>query len=294
MKKTLILLLALSLLLCGCGTEEAVSTDAPADAPQITEAAQIPDDQEAVTKPPAQTDTITVTRQVRMAALNEDGTERWYREYTYDELGRLATEREIISDTGEQTYFAAVSYTDTGSGVEMLYTYPEGNTMTIRETLDDRGNVILREDIHDGYVDYYTEYTYDEAGNLISEETHYSEDPGVPRNEYDYDERGNQIAHRTYSDEELTGRLETEYDADGRQSSSVYYDANGELVSSTVSTWDGNTETRTRFDSSDEAYMEIIITYDAEGNILRQETQQEGYIISCTEYTYERIEIPAP
>lgn len=293
MKKTLILLLALSLLLCGCGKEPAPETAAPTDAPEVTEVTEIPEDQEAVTEPPAEIPTITVTRQVRMASLDENGEERWYREYTYDELGRLATEREVIS-TGEETYFATVSYADTEAGLEIRFTDAQGNISTTRESRDEQGNVILKEFLLNDQVDYATTYTYDDDGNLLSEQTHYSEDPALPRTEYTYDDQGNRTAQYEYDGEELTGWQEMTYDADGRCTETRSYGYDGELVSRTEHSWEGSTEIRSRMDSDGNVYMVTLVTYDEEGNLLQQETQQDGYVISCTEYTYEHFEIPAP
>ena len=291
MKKTLILLFVLTLLLCGCGKEPAPETAAPTDLPEVTEVTEIPEDQEAVTEPPAETETITVTRQVRMASLDENGEERWYREYSYDELGRLSAEREVSSN-GEETYSTAVTYSETGA--QTLYTYPEGRTATVRETWDEQGNVILSEYIESGEVEHYTEYVYDAQGRLIEDITHYVFESAVPRNKYSYDEAGNQIGHYEYSGEELTGWLETTRDEEGRRTGTVYYGFDGAVMSRTEYSWEGNTEIGSRMDPDGTVYMVILTTYDEEGNLLRQETQQEGFVISCTEYTYERIEITAP
>lgn len=297
MKKIIISLLILALLLSGCGKDTAPETSAPTPAPEATEITdttemtEIPEDQEAVTRPPAETETITVTRQVRMASLNENGEEQWYREYTYDDRGRLSTEREV-SSTGEETYRAAVTYTDTGR--EILYTYPEGRTATIRETWDAQGNIKLWEYIEDGETEYYTEYTYDQRGLLTGDTTHYVHESAVPRNEYTYDELGNRTGHYEYSGEELTGWLEMSYDEEDRCAETCYYGFDGELVSRTEHSWEGNTEIRSRMDPGGAVYMVILVTYDDSGNLLRQETQQEGFVISCTEYTYESIEISAP
>ena len=293
MKKTLILLLALSLLLCGCGKEPTPETAASTDAPEVTEVTEIPEDQEAVTEPPAEIPTITVTRQVRMASLDENGEELWHLEYTYDELGRLISERDV-SNTGEETSFATVSYADTEAGLEIRYAYNDGHIATTRESRDEQGNLVLREFLQDDQMEYATIYTYDENGNLLSEETHYSDNPGVPRIEYTYDEQGNRIGHYEYDGEELTGWQEMTYDADGRCTETRSYGYDGELVSRTEHSWEGNTEIRSRMDSDGTVYMVTLVTYDEEGNLLQQETQQDGYVISCTEYTYEHFEIPAP
>ena len=293
MKKTLILLLTLSLLLCGCGKEPAPETAAPTDAPEVTEVTEIPEDQEAVTEPPAEIPTITVTRQVRMASLDENGEELWHLDYTYDELGRLISERDV-SNTGEETSFATVSYADTEAGLEIRFTDAQGNISTTRESRDEQGNVILKEFLLNDQVDYATTYTYDDDGNLLSEQTHYSEDPALPRTEYTYDDQGNRTSQYEYDGEELTGWQEMTYDADGRCTETRSYGYDGELVSRTEHSWEGNTEIRSRMDSDGNVYMVTLVTYDEEGNLLQQETQQDGYVISCTEYTYEHFEIPAP
>lgn len=293
MKRFLIILLTLTLLLCGCGREEPPETTVSADGPEITETIDIPEGQEALTKPPAESPTITITREVRMASLDENGEERWFREYTYDEYGRLSTEREV-SGTGQETFFATVTYHDTGEGLEIRYTDAQGRVTTTRETRDGRGNLVRCEYLVDGTVDYFTVYTYDDAGNLTSEETHYSGDPGVPRIEYTYDGQGNRTGHYEYDGEELTGWSETVFDAGGRRTETCFYGFDGELASRTQYTWEGSTEIGSGMDPDGTVYMVILSTYDEDGNLMRQETQQEGCVISCTEYTYESFEIIAP
>ena len=295
MKKTMILLLTLAVLLCGCGKEESPAQVVPETEPaaagtQPQETVEIPEGQEAVTEPP--TDTVTVILLARMARLDENGNELWHMEYSYDELGRLCAEREILSD-GQESYSVVITYVETESGWEKIYTTPGGDSHTIRETLDENGNVILSENIHDGYVDYYTEYTYDEEGRLTADESHYSEDPGVPRTEYTYDALGRLISICQYSSGELYNRQEITYDDASRCAETLFYNADGVVSSRFLHTWEGNTETRTEFDGEGNLYQTVVITYDDAGNILREETSPEAYDTSCFEYTYEPFEIPA-
>ena len=136
-----------------------------------------------------------------MNVYTEDNIHYSRTEYTYDELGRLISERDV-SNTGEETSFATVSYADTEAGLEIRYAYNDGHIATTRESRDEQGNLVLREFLQDDQMEYATIYTYDEKGNLICEETHYSDNPGVPRIEYTYDEQGN-----SYYDNRISVRI---------------------------------------------------------------------------------------
>lgn len=295
MKKTLILLLTLSALLCGCGGKKTETTGAPAAEPEVidtaapaTEKPTIPDDQEAIVAPTEDAVEI-VYLPTRMSNLDENGTERWHREYAYDTQGRLTGEWEFDAD-GQLTYYAAITYTD--SGREWLYTYPEGRTMTVRETWDEQGNLLLWECIEDGAVEYYTEYTYNEQGWMLGYTTVYTQEGSPMSCTYEYDDRGNQIRVCEYSGDELMGTTEREFDAENRVTKAVYVDALSDWTFTNEYTWEGSTETSVQLDSEGNENMKTITSYDASGNILRQETWQADNTVSCVEYTYEPFDIP--
>lgn len=295
MKKTLILLLIFVLLLCGCGEKETETTAAPTAAPEVVETAApvtevptIPADQEAVTEP-AEEEVVIVYLPTRMSNLDETGAERWHREYAYDAQGRLTGEWEFSGD-GELIYYAAVTYTD--SGREWLYTYPEGRTMTIRETWDEQGNLLLWECIEDGAVEYYTEYTYNEQGWLLGYTTVYVHEGSPMSCTYEYDDRGNQIRVSEYTGDELMGTTEREFDEENRVTRAVYVDALSDWTFTNEYTWDGNTETAVQLNGDGQQGMTTITSYDDDGNVLRQETIQVDETVSCVEYTYEPFDIP--
>lgn len=295
MKKTVPFLIALCLLLCGCGAEEKNDTGKlvldPTECTEATVATEVPEGQEAVTEPTEAAQTQTVTRQTRMASLDENGAELWSRTYEYDSQGRLCGEREVDS-TGAETYSAVITYDEEGRTT--TYTQSDGSGYSIQDQLDENGNVLFSQTFRNGHDEGYTEYTYDQYGNQLSYRSVSGRDEMTFTYEYTYTAAGDVLTRREYMDGELIGWLEAEYDETGRCTDSVYYNADGTVSSSTHCTWEGSTETRTYFDEADEAYMIVIITYDAEGNVLRRESQQDGVVINCSEYTYESIEITAP
>lgn len=293
MKKILILILALCLLVCGCANNESPSTEAPeTEAPaigtQAEETVNIPDDQEAVTEPPK--DTVTVYLLTRMASLDENGNELWYEEYSYDELGRLA--KTLQYSDGIATYSSTTTYL---SDTEYETAINAGGTeYTMHYTCDEAGRVLYQEMVQDGTVTETNTYTYDSHGSQLTLQIVYNGEWEVNFSfTYTYDDSGNKLTCHEYQDNELIGWQEMEYDADGREIASVYIYPDGSVSHSTACTWEGNTEIRTQYDETDTLSITTLTTYDDAGNILRQETQQDGVVISSTEYTYEPFEIPA-
>ena len=300
MKKILFIVLSLLFLLCACSKQEQttpatepeaeVIQTAPADVteatePEATEA--IGEEAEGETQTPNKTG--TAYRLVRMTVLDENGSESWHQEYFYDDHGREKRTEQYTD--GVITSSTAVTYTD--SGRELLYTYPEGRTMTVRETWDDQGNLTLWECIEDGAVEYYTEYTYNEKGWLLGYTTVYTQEGSPLSGTYEYDDRGNQILVREYTGDELMGETRREFDENNRRTKAVYSDALSDWGFSYQYTWSGNTETAIQYDSDGTETMKTVTAYDETGNILSQETWQDGVMVSCTEYTYENIEIIA-
>lgn len=292
-KKMLIITLLL-LLLSGCGGKTVESTEgyiAPEISETFTDAAEestAPAEEEDGTEAPVG-DVVMVSLPTRMSSLDENGAERWHLEYTYDELGRQNGEWEFDSN-GQLVYYAAITYTD--SGREWLYTYPEGRTMTVRETWDEAGNLLLWECIENGEVESYTEYTYNEQGWMLSYTTVYVHEGTPLSGTYEYDDRGNQILALEYSGEELMGRTEREFDEQNRKIKAVYYDVLSDLAFTHEYTWEGNTETAVQFESNGQEDMTTVTTYDDEGNILREETRLADKIVRCVVYTYESFDIP--
>ena len=286
MKKITILLLSLVILLCGCG-KEAAPTEPPL---QETEEIVEVTGPEAILDPEDMTEplpTETVLRLVRKTALTSSGSESWHEEYYYDDYGREKLTEEYME--GEVVCSTSITYTD--SGRELLYSYPEGRTVTVLETLDEAGNLLSREFIEDGQVEYRTDYTYDEEGRLLSYTTVYTQEGSPLSCSYEYDDQGNQILVYEYTGDQLVGQTQREFDNQGRKVKAVYTDMLSDWGYTYVYTWEGSTETAVQYDSDGTESRKTITAYDESGNILSQETWQDGDMVSRLEYTYEEIEI---
>lgn len=299
MKKILPIMLSLLFLLCACGkTEEVPQPTEPEAAVIQTSPAETEATEPEATEDPAQeaegetqtpSKTDAVYRLVRLTVLDDAGSESWHQEYSYDDYGREKQTVQYMD--GVITYSASTAYT---SATEYETTIERGDTKySIGYTCDEAGRVIRQETIQDGTVTESSAYTYDDHGNQLTAQMVYGEDEMNFSYEYTYDGNGNQLTRKEYQDGEQVGYLEMTYDEKGRESASVYYFPDGSVNYSTKSTWEGSTETRISYDSEGNAYMTLVTTYDETGNILSQETWQEGVLVSSTEYTYELIEIIA-
>lgn len=288
MKKITLIALSLLILLCGC-VREATPTEPPI---QETEEIVEVTGPEAILDPEDMTEPVPtemVLRLVRKTALTAGGNESWHQEYHYDDYGREKLTEEYMD--GEVVCSTSVTYTE--SGRELLYTYPEGRTVTVLETWDGSGNLLTREFIEEGEVEYRTDYTYDEQGRLLSYTTVYTYEGSPLSCTYEYDDQGNQYLVYEYTGEELMGKTEREFDDQGRKVKAVYTDMLSDWGYTYVYTWEGNTETAIQYESDGTESRKTVTTYDESGNILTQETWQGDDMVSRVEYTYEEIEIIA-
>ncbi len=294
MKKLLTLTLVLSLLLCGCGKEESTETLSREDliyGPAVEEPAPsdlvtIPEEQEAVTLPQGETTTLRVLK--RMSVLNDDGVESWYREYEYDAQGRLA--KEIEAGSGGESYRAEYVYEE--NRVTVTYSSSGNVTEVVTRILDEAGRLASSKAALPGETPYMVmEYTYDDQGNMLSCSMELEGESSIQSFTYTYRQDGKVIGEKEMLDGELVAQREYFYDDQDRLTESLSIDAAG-LCYTTVHSWEGSTETVTTLDDQDNVTIVTVHTYDDQGNLLRDETQQEGTVISCAEYTYEDMEIP--
>lgn len=295
MKRILIAMLVLTLLLCGCGKEEPKPTEPapqtqpqteetlPTEAPATEDPDGIPEGLEGVTEP--STGEKTVYLAVRMSVENADGEETSYETYTYDEQGRRTGSQEVRTD-GQAGTTTSTIYSENGDYVT-VYTTGEF-TYSVRNFLDEMGNVIRDEMVEDGNVTDTTERTFDQYGNQLTVRT----DFGYFTYEYTYDENGNVTKRKEYHDGVLIGWLEMTYDADERVTESAYYGPDGDISYSTAITWEGNTQTSNYRDAEGEVYMVVMESFDDRGNTLFRETWQGDLVVSRVSYTYEPFQIP--
>lgn len=297
MKRFLPLILAFLLLLSACGkeagpqaTEAPTETTAPATG-ETAETAETAADQgpEGITDPPG--DTVTVHVLTRMAQLDETGSERWHREYEYDQLGRKTAESEYGSD-GSLSYRQVFTYDASGRCTAAELQQGDAPVMTTTYAYDDRGRVVLQQSFEDGVLVSSDEITYDEYGNQLTYKMYFGEELV-----YDwsyvcsYDENGLLLTREEYLSGDLVYTVECRYDSQGRVAENITRTADGSVDSRTRIVWEGTTEIKTYYDREDNAYLTSVTTYDGSGNVTFQENQYSDGTVTMTEYTYEPIEI---
>lgn len=300
MKKYFVLLIVLSLLLCGCGKNQSAPETGPIETagpteyvqetvlePEITgpEAIMDPED---ITEP---VETEEVTLLARSYVYDERGRELLYREFSYDDYGRQ-TECWEYSDGSLVSFFTAVWTADNIS--EGTYSYYEEGTV-IREVYDDRGNLILEEEVVQGQIAQSTSYEYDQYGNLCTSENLDGDGAVIVLIycEYTYDGEGNVLSRKEYVNGDLVSWMEMEYDSENREVSSVHYNADGSLNYTTSTAYEGNTETYINYDADGNTNLTQITVYDELGNVLSRETWQWGEMVSRVENVYQTFEIIA-
>ena len=289
MKKLISLILVLLLLLTACGGKKPEQTNPTGgtDAPRPTET-QAPTDSEGVLDPTTEIRYLLV----KMIVTNDLGQELWGREYSYDENGFCTGEREY-SNIGAAPYSRVNTPDALGRIGTSTFTEADGSQYTITYTYDEF-NRCIREDVSwDGELLEYTEYSYNEQGNYLTLKQYIGGELVVDYSfSYTYDGQGNQVSMDEYFFGELMNHVATVYDADGRELATTTTLVNGEIMGRTESQWDGLTETRLYFSGDEtEPFMISVFTYDDQGNVVFEETSQDGEILNRSEYIYEPFEV---
>ena len=194
----------------------------------------------------------------------------YYHEYIYREDGKLIQENYYKGN--ELDEITEYTYDDDGFPLQMIVT-DEGVKDVMQYECDSEGNIIKRyhvfdgeeeitawfdyvydekgrqvESIHywEGVLDNTTYYTYDEEGNLLSEEIHYNPDSEYRsydtlfyRDEYEYDEAGHLLA-RYNVDENGIRDLRTSYEWTNDYHARIYkrFDDDGSLNYTETFTYD--------------------------------------------------------
>ena len=207
--------------------------------------------------------------------------------YVYDDVGRKLKETENY--TKRTVYKPDGSETSDEHSVWTEYEY------------DDNGNLVKECKFFDNDPDTpfeWSEYEYDEAGNLLRD-SHSSN--GI--NEYTYDAAGNQLTATYYYDGSERSRTECEYDEAGNKKKSrvFYLDYSTErlyLAGETEYDTAGNVLKDVNYYGTEEAsYMDVEAggisyweeyTYDEDGNKTADITYDaDGNIINQIAYTVE-------
>lgn len=159
---------------------------------------------------------------------------------------------------------------------------------TITIQWDDRGRLAAMFEESRGYV-LKTVYTYDEAGNCISE-VEYKDDEINGTTTYLYDDHGNEVScTHEYGDRITKYEYDHAYDDEGNITCTRYLE-NGEEYKKSEFTYDANGNMASRQNYDDEGiksgYFEY--EYDADGRMLKEHKFNSwGEPSSTTQYTYD-------
>lgn len=291
MKRIFALIMALCLLLCACGGDKPVGTEAVSGTQQ-TEAA--PTETENSGEGEGVLDPTTEIRYllVKMIVTNDQGEELWGREYSYDDTGFCTLEREY-SNIGSASYTRYNSPDHLSRIGSSVFTELDGSQYTVTYTYDEFDRCIREDVAHENGIQDYTTYTYNEHGQYLTLKQYMDGQLTMDYAfSYTYDGQGNQVSTDEYLFGELLYHVALAYDAQGREIGSVTSLVNGEVQSRTESQWDGLTETRYFYSGEDsEPFMISVFTYDDNGNVVFEETRQGDTVINRSEYIYEPFEV---
>ena len=289
MNRFFALILALSLLLCGCGRENpAETTLTPEETAAPTLETENSGEGEGILDPTTEIRYLIVKKIVT----NDAGQELWGTDYSYDDTGFCTQEREY-SNIGSASYSRVNSPDMLGRIGSSLFTEADGSQYTVFYTYDDFDRCIREDVTYEDGTQEYTEYTYNDHNQYLTLKQYMGGELIMDYGfSYTYDGEGRQVSMDEYLGGELMYHVAFTYDAEGREIGTVTSLVNGEIQSRTESHWDGLTETRYFYSGEDaEPFMVSVFTYDDNGNVVFEETRQGETAINRAEYIYEPFEV---
>lgn len=289
MKRILPVILALSLLLCGCRKDEPAESTPEIQDPQpsVTETVNTGEG-EGILDPTTEIRYLIVKKIVT----NEQGQELWGTDYSYDETGFRIAEREY-SNIGSPAASRINTPDALGRIGTSVFTEQDGSHYTVTYTYDEQDRCIREDLTYENGAKEYTEYTYNDQGQYLTLKQYIDGQLAMDYSfSYTYDGAGRQMSLDEYIFGDLLHHTAFEYDAEGREIGTITSLVNGEIQSRTKSEWDGLTETRYFYSGQEqEPFMVSVFTYDGNGNVVFEETRQGDTVINRAEYIYEPFEV---
>ena len=289
MRKTILLLVSLLLVLCGCATEKDTE-------PKFV----------AIAYNTEFLESGVVT-----------GTNNY--SYTYNDAGLMLSSEHHQNDLllSKETY----EYDEFGNLIKVM---TESNdtveTTEFQYTMDEKDRILRREEYQNGELCYVVEFTYDKKGKeLTREQTLFSgnEEPDWRKYTKEYDRKGELIRETldwNFNGEYIIWDYEDElcirqtaynkgndkieeyyvntYDEKGNLIRESQYDAADNLKRYTEYTWDETGRVRTRKNYSADGTLQShssVVTFDEYGNEIMRENYRDGELYMKTYYTYEQL-----
>lgn len=183
--------------------------------------------------------------------------------FRWDDSGRIVS---ILENSGSGTYGITYSYDQEGRCVGKAVTRDDQPGSTTEYTFDAAGNLLTEcVTLPDGSISRKTTFTYNENGDLVEEiNDRMDGDPSVWKYSYTYGENGLPMTRITLDDEgNETFRREYTYDSEGR------------ILTETASSSSGR--------SSRSEYA-----YDEDGNLIQEKVySSNGELDETIDYTFE-------
>ena len=266
MKRFFCILLALGLLLAGCAGNAPAPTDPPEADP---------------TEP-----------QMKMV---------WVRTSQTTQTQGLTNRTELIYDANDRVTEAAVFVNEAETARYTVECDENGNFIrwTSHEEVqeyvyDAAGNLLRYETFKNGDLATGYTFTYDAAGNRISQELRIQRLGVAQRTDYLYDDQGRNIRQEVYLDGKLTRTADCVCDDQGRILTMEGRAADGTLEHITEYAYEGGVETRVSRTPEGEVIQTILIIRDSWDNIIRTESYSGTGALLVTEITaWKLIAVPA-
>lgn len=240
---------------------------------------------------------------IRRRIISSNGMLVSLEEKTYDEQGRLSTEKYTSTENGTNSYSYTTSYITSSNGkttaikrytgtdtlVDMKIYDADGITLLEHYVYDESGvlfNKHVYEHQHSGTSEYQLSVvTTDADGRIVSQTTtSYVNGTlvGEAHIEYTYDADGTQHITST-----VTAYLET---ADGEKYKQVIDKIDGELFCGQITWYDDNGNITKITTELSGTIQEEIYERNADGNLVKLTRYVDGEVIATLDYEFIRIE----
>lgn len=212
-----------------------------------------------------------ITKKITVTALGSSTSE-----YTYNEQGDLICEK-TVSDLGAvQTSEFAYVYSENGEISRITEVINSYRVSSCDETYDEQGNLTSQQSVSAmDTVSNSSVYTYDDLNRPI-QKVHTDSDGRSYTYTYEYDERNNLTKKtRTYPSGTVTTFVYT-YDDMDREIKSVVTTGKDRTVTEREYDHHGNVIKRTETASGKKTVYEYVHQYDEKGNLVKTEDLKDG------------------
>ena len=202
----------------------------------------------------------TMDKPLLVQYYDENGNVSSRMEWTYDENGKVLTERSYFG--GEERTEAIYTYDDHGNLLTRYYDNGEEDWTETYENTYEGGKLTQTRIYSHGAL--LQMYRYDSEGNTILN-TYYYEDGSTNSTKYVY-ENGKLVLTMDLHDDEERSREEYTYNADGNIQSRVIKNGNHEIYREEFFYNNAGMPTEIKYNNDDGYYAKTVLTYGEDGS----------------------------